>query len=220
MRERPERAVACEACFSDNKLIELIRTQGHIGVCPWCGSSDVRTIRLEEIGPLFREVAAIYSPSDGLHGDPIGYLLQEDFGIFSELVEADPDLRDDLAIAILQAGLTKDDVDEPDYAGGFHRTNSSLEEDWDDQIDGLFRRREPSRSEVLTNSIDQIEFDPFDIAIEDLSTELPRGTMLVRARLHEERRRVEIYSLEELGAPPAENVKPQRANHADRKSVV
>jgi hypothetical protein len=135
-----DRGAACEACFRDEKLVEWVREHGKAGVCPWCASQAVHVIDLDELGPIFREVAQIYTPSEGLHGDPIGYLLQEDFEPFSELIEADTDLRDELAAAILNAGLTKDDVDEPDYDGYFHRATSSLEENWDSQIDRLFRR--------------------------------------------------------------------------------
>lgn len=213
MKKDLGRAIACEACLRDEKLVEWVRERGKAGVCPWCASRDVYVIDLDELGPLFREVAKIYAPSEGLHGDAIGFLLQEDFEPFSELIKADPDLRDELAAAILKAGLTKDDVDEPDYDGYFHRATSSLEEDWDSQIDGLFRR-EPDNHGSNLSRVDPLGLpDRFTVAIEDLCTALPVGSELFRSRLHEERRRTEWYGLEEMGAPPAHKAKAQRANH-------
>ena len=107
------RDVACDRCFQDPELVAWIRQQGKVGSCPWCGARRAYTVPLHELGPLSREVAHIYVPSDSNHGDTIGYLMQDDWNTFSDRIERDPDLRDDLATSILKAGLhPKDDQDE------------------------------------------------------------------------------------------------------------
>ncbi len=135
------RDVACDRCFHDAELVAWIREHGKAGACPWCDARNAYTVPLVDLGPLFREVAQIYEPSDSGGGDTIGYRLQDDWDVFSDRIERDPDRRDRLAIAILKAGLhPKDDVDEPDYAGLFRDPASELEDQWEGRIEALFRK--------------------------------------------------------------------------------
>ena len=57
-----------------------------------------------------------------------------DWGTFSEAIE-NADAVQELCVAILKAGLTKDDVDEPDYDGLFFTEDPlglSIDEEWDE----------------------------------------------------------------------------------------
>jgi RES domain-containing protein len=170
-------------------------------------------VPLRDLGPLFRDVVRIYAPSDGWGGDAIGYLLQEDFNVFSDLIEADPDVRDRMAVSILESGLSKDDVDEPDYAGGFNSSPSAIEDDWETEIELIFQSvdQDPGRfPQTLYGP--GAEFRRLDAALENLATNLPIGTEFYRARRHEPRSRKAWFDPDEMGAPPPANAESQRAN--------
>src|SRR5438477_3799724 len=175
------RDVACDRCFQDPELVAWIRQQGKVGSCPWCGARRAYTVPLHELGPLFREVAHIYVPSDSNHGDTIGYLMQDDWNTFSDRIERDPDLRDDLATSILKAGLhPKDDVDEPDYSGLFESAGPDLEDQWEGRLEGLLRKDTSvaSSGDRAEPPEDALPFDPLKVAIEDLTTDCTPGSVL------------------------------------------
>jgi RES domain-containing protein len=211
-RERLKHSLACEACFRDKKLIEWVRARGEVGDCPWCGSKKVVVVRLTDLGDIFRQVASIYVQSEhGDPGDPIGFLLQQDFDVFSDLIENDSNVRDDLAVAILKAGLTKDDVDEPDYEGQFRDSAGSLLETWDEEVRDLLNGPNPGLVDIPEDErLFSVEAR-FHYALECLATTWRQGALLFRARLHAERDRSEWYRLDEMGAP--ESAPSQRANH-------
>lgn len=207
---RKDRTVACEKCFADRKLIAFVQEGGQMGDCPWCRSGNVATISLVDLGDAFREVARTYEPVDGLGGDGIGFLLQQDWNVFSDLIEADTDTRDELAVAILEAGLhPKHDIDEPDYRGGFRTGSESLVEDWYARIERVLTGGAAGQLELT--DLDGFP-DRLVIAVEDMIVDLPEGSQFVRARLHKPRGRREWLSPSEMGPPPADVTPSQRAN--------
>src|SRR5687767_712164 len=101
MADEPNFNYACRECFADEELRKWIDEQPDLetGTCAWCDSENVRLIPLEDLGPLFREVATMYTPNDGtnpftsgIDGDPIGYLIQDHWGTFSQRIEDQNDL--------------------------------------------------------------------------------------------------------------------------------
>ncbi|MDP3182181.1 MAG: RES family NAD+ phosphorylase [Desulfobaccales bacterium] len=176
---------------------------------------------LEELGPLFRNIARIYDPVEGPdslgRGDSIALLLQEDWDIFSDRIE-NADLMDEMAISILEAGLhPKNDIDEPDYQGNFRHPRDWLEDNWHEKIERIMtesqpaivdEKGEPSQSS-LNSAFDQ---EAHEVAFEDFGIVLEEGEILYRARIHKDRTRVEPFDLHELGAPPPEKAEAGRAN--------
>jgi hypothetical protein len=212
-----KRNVACIKCFKDKRLQKFIRETGTKSHCPWCGARNTYVVPLEELGPLFRDVAIIYNPVAWDMGDTISDLLQEDWEIFSERIEnASDDLMEKMTLAILEAGLhPKDDVDEPDYQGSFERSTNWLEGSWQEEVDKLMesaitdakRRRYQSSFDLLSDS------EAYEVAFEDFGIEYEEGKILYRARIHKNRTIKEQFKLHELGAPKPEEVKnPGRAN--------
>ena len=130
---------ACNRCFEDSKLREYILNHGQRGNCFWCHGRNRFLIPLHQLGPLFRDVAAIYYEVDFPHGDNISFLLQEDWSIFGEAIsEAREDRMQQLCVAILKAGLDpKEDVDTPNYRGGFRREEPWLADTWDSQLETI-----------------------------------------------------------------------------------
>ncbi len=216
-----DRNVACIRCFKDKHLQKFIRETGRKSHCPWCGSRNTYVVPLEELGPLFRDVARIYDPVEGPepreYGDSISLLLQEDWDIFSDRVEnASGDLME-ITISILEAGLDpKNDIDEPDYSGFFRRPTDWLEDGWHEKIEKLMESEKPAQIEQSDQSgLDSsYESEAHEIAFEDFGIDFEEGEILFRARIHEDRNRKDRFQPHEMGAPPPENATPGRANRA------
>ncbi|MFH1742270.1 MAG: RES family NAD+ phosphorylase [bacterium] len=164
------------------------------------------------LGELFREVASIYEPmpcgseweAEIAHrvGEYISDLLQQDWEIFSPEIADKIDLQETIA-AILQAGLDpKEMVDFPDYEGFFEQKRP-----WDEEEIHKWIRK------LLTKdgSTDENEHS-FGLALEDLAKDYPEGHIFYRARIHEDRSRINRFTPGDLGAPPPEEVRAARAN--------
>lgn len=123
------------------------------GRCSWCGARKAFVVPIEELGPIFREVVAIYHQDPDVRGEPISWLLQEDWNIFSERIVGEEQeiignhLLQDMVVAILMSGLHHKDILEMgiDYGGGFVRSerfHSTLEENWEDEVAKLLSEPE------------------------------------------------------------------------------
>ena len=214
-----EDSLACHRCFRDKALIDFIRKQGKRGWCDWCGGRNVYVVSLYELGYIFRDAVSIYEQDDTC-SDSISFLLQEDWGVFSDKVEQDPDLMQELTVAILIAGLDPKDylADYPDFNEGFRGEEALLVEHWHDKADAYFEQGgTPNDIDGLSdNNIeeDYLEFpDQLEVAFEDFSIDYEPGKILYRARIHKDRFRKERFSLSELGAPCPDKARAGRANH-------
>lgn len=106
-----DRRAACERCFADGRLVAWIRARGRTGACGWCGAAGVRLVPLADLTGLFRPLADLYRRSRSRTAEPLAWLLQADWGIFSsriagreEWIVADS-LLDGLLTAILRPDL-------------------------------------------------------------------------------------------------------------------
>ncbi len=205
--------VCCHHCFADKYLQEWIKGEGSRGRCPWCSRRNVYLIELHELGEAFREVAEIYSPVEGEegweNGEFIGTLLQEDWWLFDEKIEA-MGLENDLARAILLSDIDpKERGGYPDYDGFFVRDETGLEEEWD------------SRARTALSGDAPPPVDPDDPwpsrmegVFEDRSVLYEEGKDFYRARIYEDRDRIKRFSFDELYAPPPGKSTAGRANVA------
>jgi hypothetical protein len=158
----------------------------------------------------------VEGPDAYREGEWISFLLDDNWGVFSDLLHAD-DRAQQLAVTILYAGVDpKERGDYPDYEGFFrNKEPSSLEENWDQKANDALTgdptafdkavavRIESELADVLPNQM--------TVALEDLSTSIDEGQTFYRARLHE-RGRAERYAKHELSAPPPDRAKTGRAN--------
>jgi len=122
-----------------------------------------------------------------------------------------------LAVAILYAGLReKERFDYPDYDGFFASEESSLEDAWDNKAYGALTGDSPipneGEAERIESEIAHELPDIISIAFEDLATSYEEGTVLYRARVHDDRTRTERFNPSEVGAPPPNKAKAGRAN--------
>ena len=162
---------------------------------------------LDELGPLFRDVVRqVYVEVHAGSGDDISFLLQEDWSVFSEAIAEVPDNRmQELCIAVLEAGLhPKHDVDEPNYRGEFQSQELWLEESWHNKLEAMLTGR--------SNEGPEGSYEAVQLAYEDLMDEYDQGTVLSRARIHEDMSRKDRFCLSQLGAPPWPKARAGRAN--------
>ena len=206
--------VACIRCFKDKILHEEIISFNIKGDCPWCDSQSINVIPLYELGELFRGVASLYKQDDnGI--DTISYLLQGDWDIFSDKIENDSELMQELTVSILKSGIPLKELftDYPDYSESFQRQEPQLLECWHERVEShltgnnLKEETETSPADIYNDLSDFLE-----VVFEDLAVSYEAGHIFYRARIHKDRYRTELFSLAELGAPPPEKAEAGRAN--------
>lgn len=206
--------VACINCFKDKILREEIISFNKKGDCQWCGSQDVNVIPLYELGELFRDVASLYKQNDnGI--DTISFLFQDGWDIFSDKIENDPELMQDLTVSILKSGIPQKELftDYPDYGESFQRQEPQLLEHWH-EIAEAFLTGNNLIKETETSKVDFYNDLPglLEVVFDDLAVSYEPGDIFYRARIHKDRYRTELFSLAELGAPPPEKAEAGRAN--------
>lgn len=220
-------SLACHRCFKDKTLIDFIREEGRRGRCDWCGARNVYVIPLNELGEIFREVVSIYRPGEW-DDDSISFLMQEDWKVFSDKIEENPDdLLHRMTVAILEAGLNPKEYpsgDYPDYEGGFRRRDSRLVEYWHEKAEAYFEGKRQNRT-IKKQWLDNQEKDDLyhdfpdqlEIVFEDLCVFYEPGKKFYRARIHKGHTRKERFDSTEMGAPPAKVMKAGRANREKQR---
>jgi len=181
----------------------------------------VRWFGFVDLSETFREVAGLYETVDGpdayQRGEFISTLLDESWGVFSDLLHDADNTAQDLAVATLYADVDpKERGDYPDYTGFFvNSAVGSLEAHWDDRAydvlsgtpGGGFDAQAVAKLEREFSE----EFPRLAAAFEDLAVSVPVGQVYFRARLQDRGRRTR-YEAHELSAPPSEKAKAGRAN--------
>ena len=210
---------ACHRCFQDKALIDFIREEGQRGWCDWCGGRNVYVIPLYSLGEIFRDALNIYEPGDW-DDEPISFLLQEDWELFSDKIEqAQNNLMQEMTVAILKAGLTAKEYysDYPDFDAGFCREESWLEDHWHYKAEAYYERGETLNDiDGLAHNNQEQDYtelpDQLEVAFEDLSVTYEPGKTLYRARIHKDRFRSGRFHPAELAAPPPDKTPAGRAN--------
>lgn len=204
-------SVCCVRCFRDRALVKKIQCEGRRGSCPWCGATNVPVLPVEELGELFRELAAGYLVAASENGEWIDQLFQEDWEIFADDIYMSKE-RHALALAILESGLDpKDDVlDYPDYHDLYVRREASdvdLLGQWGDRVAEIFGYVDPIKKA-------NADIDFIAEAIAEVGRAYSVKRQLFRARIHDDRGRRSRLTTGEMGAPPPNATPIGRANRA------
>ncbi len=209
MEQRP--ILCCVECFSAEELRALVAESGTMGECAYCGAEGVEVTQPRELSDLFTPLFDYYeiveygkhfidpdaNPID--YGESLGYLLQHDWGIFSDRLDG-TDRVNDLVEAI--TGVEARDLwatesdrwyVEPGEVGWTWRK--------------LTEHLKNERRFFLDPSLSGID-DPRDwsIYLEEVEQSLGQGQNLWRSRLRgksNEEDRIVPYPSEQMGAPPA-----------------
>jgi len=73
----------CKSCFTDKELKGFILSQAEIGSCECCGSKEVEIIAIDELLDFFKELFDNFQLNP--HGKSLISLIQENWGLFSDL---------------------------------------------------------------------------------------------------------------------------------------
>ena len=213
---------ACINCFNDPILKEIIETDGSIGDCSWCGSTEIKTIWIADLSEQFRMVAGCYDEITGpeayLNGESIAYWLQNDWGIFSDRIDDEVFLQEMTSAILIADTEPKEQCDFPDYSGFFIRQMPDLEFEW---YDKLYRILSNGKNIPAATSEEEDDGYPsrLEFAIESCLTNRNEGEIFWRARIHKDRKRKKRFDPSEMGAPKSSEAKAGRANR-DKESVL
>jgi len=225
----------CEKCFDDTYLKEYIREHGRLGTCQFCLARRVHVIEAGELEDLFTRFTALYSPLQvgvnappdmDVHriGDPLGTIIQEQWGIFSDRL-GDTERHHDLLSEIFTANLRNEEIlDAPDVNELWTDRDwmhHSLLDRWGEIAEELKHPEEhqpiapdlePDEAD-LAGAMDTLQWFEEDIGHSVVT--LPAGSQVFRVRLgyREQDYQTLPYPIAEVGAPPAAAVTlPGRAN--------
>ncbi|MER2091055.1 MAG: HEPN-associated N-terminal domain-containing protein, partial [Sporosarcina sp.] len=143
----------CENCFQDPILLNIINSFDEQGDCDYCDSEDVYVVAIDDLADLFDVLYRLYSEtqpyehfhpeldSDYPHGDPLINLINEEWTIFSELIEG-TGKDEKLLFDILKSNKSIYDYDSnyPDNLASYSRSKDNLyyedplhylQNDWD-----------------------------------------------------------------------------------------
>ena len=202
----------CINCFNDKILRDFVESEGEIGACDWCGSTEVKTTPIYTLSEMFRAVVDCYDEVANLEGELISVCLQEDWSVFSPENEENPDFIQELAVAILVADTEpKGRIDFPDYNGFFRSELPELEFEWFDKLEKMLTGQNSNRDEGFDNGLGDLP-DRIEYAIEERAHSIESGKVCYRARIHKDRKRKKRFSTSEMGAPPIDEAKAQRGN--------
>jgi hypothetical protein len=213
--------LCCANCFDHPWLKDNIRDHStQEGDCQYCDSKSVQLIEAGELFPFFENLISIYSPlvagktiddlEDPLHvGDPLLWLVQEDWQVFNDRNPENNSGR--LLDEIVNSTWDDDSGESPIswnelYTRRVSLWHSSRAERWDDFCD-----------EVKDKPDLKPTFD--DILGEDLSRQeanLNAGTTIYRARPGwapcDRNGNKQPWQGVDIGAPPPDKAKTGRAN--------
>ena len=208
----------CRRCFDDKFLKEHIEENGDLGNCGYCGALDEYVIEAADLEDLFQRFLDLYAPSDDENGEPLAYLIQDEWLIFNDDLVV-KGRHDDLLQDILKGHASEEDfLDVPCVTDLWREVlpYERLVDRWDAFAESL---REDGPAQLGDEGIlvppqagpdAQLNY-PFFWVSEDIghvAKTIPVGSKLFRARL---RYQVENDApaplpLDQMGAPPPEKV--------------
>jgi hypothetical protein len=79
------RRKCCDQCFQFPWLREyIVERSTQTGACRYCGAADGKLIEISELSEYFANLLTMYLASDSDCGDPLVYLMQDDWAIFDD----------------------------------------------------------------------------------------------------------------------------------------
>lgn len=209
--------LCCEKCFNDSYLKEVIKDEGYLGDCDFCGSTNVLCINPTKLADIFLPLAELYNPVENfmpLHD------LKEGYG--NHLVEK---LQDDWEIFAFydtekQQQLLAEMFSPDDPSDGYPLFLTSLVERedkyWgiDDEISDSMRNQwhEFSNELKFNNRFfpnKKIDLERLSDLLSFFSDIFSKGTYFYRARMLKPGGEL---SLSDMGKPQPEKTKNGRAN--------
>ena len=192
----------CAECFHDTQIQTMIKANGEIGNCDFCGRESVPIYCVDkqsDLSDLISEVLSMYEEADD--GEPLFSLVINDWGIFKKDLPSSPDL-----VAVFCSTIYGDD-------GYTHNKNARIPYDYIEKY-GIFSGHSWGEFSDVIKTKNRFcngyfKADQFVSFLSYSITKYSRGTEFNRARICNSSCG---YGKEEMGAPPAGKRKPGRVN--------
>ncbi len=117
----------CINCFDDKIIRDFIESEGEIGVCDWCGSTEIKTTPIVTLSEMFRAIVDCYNEVSCTEGELISVCLQEDMGPGKNVLLFNPDDGDPFEVKYVRIGTPAYPITEIDE-------RDDLYDDWPYQI--------------------------------------------------------------------------------------
>ena len=189
-------ANVCTQCFADKELVAFIRSQSIFDECTFCGTKSVPCIALEELHDFFSELVGHFQIDH--KGMTLKSTLQGNWSLFNSL---------DTAYKVLNNVLSaiKASISHADELVSFSGTIQENVGYWDVLKSKLIlENRYITDVSYLT---DELGWDGFF----NSQIEIPQGTSLYRARVHQNSGE-NPYESKDMFCPPANRSTAGRAN--------
>jgi hypothetical protein len=208
----------CDQCFSDLLITTIIVENQEIGNCNYCGSEDVFIIDVDELTEYFDNLFKLYEITEPyeyyhpeIHDDPIEFgdrlinLINEDWNIFSELIEG-TGIDEKLLFDILNSDKGRKPYD---YIDLYSRITESFTfihpaEEWEEVWEN-FKEELKHTNRFFPQLKDTVFGEKFDVVLRYRQLILTEGFPMYRARLGEQPK-------EKMLNPPPDIAKQGRAN--------
>jgi len=206
--------LVCHSCFGESAALQArFEKQGKDGDCPTCGCHNTKIIEAAELADLFEGLYEHYEPldgdpyrrrKDGITGlgpdagdDSLAEILRNEWGVFSDAID------DDTAEAILSEIW-------PGYTGEYTRRGDrgwrEVAEEWDRLKSSLMHDWRFFHSGRPVDEVVRQVLDPWSGFLDSPL----RRREWNRARIQP--RRNQVFTPQQMGAPPAEQARGGRAN--------
>lgn len=211
----------CLECFDHDYLKKLIKSTGTIGECEFCGTQNMLSIDTSALTEHFRKLMDMYEVTEyGEHyfgpdsnaedyGDLLHKIIQQDWQIFRD--DLDEDIQSELLWCILDFSCDPGDPDIIDPSSFYTRYEDALtyvdvEDVWEEFCEEIKYKNRYIRDPDWINSLNG-ELQKYQI-------ELDVAHILFRARLGADKvdNKNIAYKITEMGMPPIEKTKNNRAN--------
>lgn len=189
----------CAKCIGDRHLASQIipHYSDSVGTCSYCGALEQKLVDPVKLKEKFELVADIYLEND--EGDKLVDLLKNDWGLLS-----DPNLSNEKALSLLSNILEDSEINKKLYVPSpLCRTETLLQ--WE-----RFRKELKHQNRFFPKyNIDEDKLKIYlDLLAED-SKNMP--SRMYRSRIS---KNGEVFTLDQMGAPPEQKSTHGRANPA------
>lgn len=192
----------CAECFHDIQIKTMIKANGEVGDCDFCGCKNVPIYSVDkqsDLSDLLSDVINVYEAADD--GEPLLSWIINDWGIFRKELPSTPDLVTAFCSALYES------------TGFSSNTNVCIPQDYIEKYGILSGHSWGEFSDVIKakNRFFNGYFraDQFVSFLSYSIIKYKKGTEFYRARICEN---TCGYEKNEMGAPPAGKRKPGRVN--------
>ena len=212
MRQDVAGRLCCIECFQHTRIRDHIADHSsRRGTCRYCGATKAALIQVAALSEYFENLIQMYQRSNSEKGDPLYYLLQDQWRIFNDDL-VDSGKASALLTHIMLATRDDDDGEPPVNGNDLYVTRSSIDYlgRWDDFLAGArdTGEAEPDFPDILGEDLWR-----YEARLSAKTTTLYRARPGFDPTTADSDKRIP-WSGKKIGANP--EGKPGRANRAEK----